>query len=139
MKTPVMLHRVIFGSMERFHGILIEHYAGAFPMWLAPTQAAVVPISERHNDYAQKVYNKLRSKGIRVKLDDRSESMGYKIREALQGNKIPYVLVTGDKEIENNQVAVRIRGIGEAGTMTVDEFIQKAEDKIKTRTQDLNL
>ena len=139
MKTPVMLHRVIFGSMERFHGILIEHYAGAFPMWLAPMQVAVVPIAERHNDYANEVYNKLRSKGIRVKLDDRSESMGYKIREALQGNKIPYVLVTGDKEIENNQVAVRIRGIGEAGTMTVDEFIQKAEDKIKTRTQDLNL
>ena len=139
MKTPVMLHRVIFGSMERFHGILIEHFAGAFPMWLAPTQVAVVPISERHNDYAQKVYNKLRNMGIRAKLDDRSESMGYKIREALQGNKIPYVLVMGDKEIENNQVAVRIRGIGEAGTMSVDEFIAKAEDKIKTKTQDLTL
>ena len=137
LKTPVMLHRVIFGSMERFHGILIEHFAGAFPMWLAPTQVAVVPIAERHNDYAQEVYNKLRNAGIRAKLDDRSESMSYKIREALQGNKIPYVLVMGDKEIENNQVAIRIRGIGEAGTMNVDEFVAKAKDKITSKTLDL--
>ncbi len=138
MKTPVMLHRVIFGSMERFHGILIEHYAGAFPMWLSPVQAAVVPISERHNDYAKKVYDKLFEAGIRVKLDDRSESMGYKIREALQDNKIPYVLVMGDKEIEEGQVAVRIRGIGEAGKMSVDNFIQMALDKIHSKTQDLS-
>ena len=137
MKTPVMLHRVIFGSMERFHGILIEHYAGAFPMWLAPNQVTIVPISERHNDYAKQVYDKLFAAGIRVKLDDRSESMGYKIREALQGNKVPYVLVMGDKEIEEGKVAVRIRGIGEAGTMSVDEFMQKALDKIKSKTQDL--
>ena len=134
-----MLHRVIFGSMERFHGILIEHFAGAFPMWLAPTQVAVVPISERHNDYAVNIYNKLRNMGIRTKLDDRSESMGYKIREALQDEKIPYVLVMGDKEIENNEVAIRIRGIGEAGKLSIDEFIQKAEEKIKTKSQDLKL
>ncbi len=139
MKTPVMLHRVIFGSMERFHGILIEHYAGAFPMWLAPVQVCVVPISERHNDYAKQVYDKLFAAGIRVKLDDRSESMGYKIREALQGNKIPYVLVMGDKEIDDNKVAVRIRGIGEAGTMNVDDFVQKALNKIHSKSQDLNL
>jgi threonyl-tRNA synthetase len=137
MKTPVMLHRVIFGSMERFHGILIEHYAGAFPMWLAPTQVCVVPIAERHNDYAKEVYDKLFAAGIRVKLDDRSESMGYKIREALQGNKIPYVLVMGDKEIEENKVAVRIRGIGEAGKLSLDDFIEKAQNKIQTKTQDL--
>ena len=139
MKTPVMLHRVIFGSMERFHGILIEHYAGAFPMWLAPNQVTIVPISERHNDYAKQVYDKLFAAGIRVKLDDRSESMGYKIREALQGNKVPYVLVMGDKEIEEGKVAVRIRGIGEAGTMSVDEFMQKALDKIKSKTQDFTV
>ena len=136
MKTPVMLHRVIFGSMERFHGILIEHFAGAFPMWLAPTQVCVVPIAERHNDYAKQVYDKLLAAGVRARLDDRSESMGYKIREALQGNKIPYVLVMGDKEIEENQVAVRIRGIGEAGKLSVDEFVQKAVSKIQTKSQD---
>ncbi|MBQ9246186.1 threonine--tRNA ligase [bacterium] len=139
MKTPVMLHRVIFGSMERFHGILIEHYAGAFPMWLAPTQVCVVPIAERHADYAKQVYDKLFAAGVRAYLDDRSESMGYKIREALQGKKIPYVLVMGDKEIESGKVAVRIRGIGEAGTMNVDDFIQTALTKIKTKTQDLTL
>ena len=139
MKTPVMLHRVIFGSMERFHGILIEHYAGAFPMWLAPTQVAIVPISERHNDYAKNIYDKLFASGIRVKLDDRSESMSYKIREALQDNKIPYVLVVGDKEIEQNKAAIRIRGIGESGTLSVDEFLHKALEKIQTKTQDLTL
>ena len=137
MKTPVMLHRVIFGSMERFHGILIEHYAGAFPTWLAPTQVAIVPISnEKHIDFAEKVYKKMRDKGIRVNLDDRSESMNYKIRESLQDKKIPYVCVIGDKEIEANSVAVRARGIGQVGTMSVDEFISKIEEEIKARSSE---
>ena len=110
MKTPVMLHRVIFGSMERFHGILIEHFAGAFPTWLAPSQVAIVPISnEKHADFAEEIYKKMRAAGIRAKLDDRSESMNYKIRESLQDKKIPYVVVVGDKEIESNSVAVRAR------------------------------
>lgn len=135
MKTPVMLHRVIFGSMERFHGILIEHYAGAFPTWLAPTQVAIVPISnEKHADFAEKVYKEMRAAGIRAKLDDRSESMNYKIRESLQDKKIPYVVVIGDKEIEANSVAVRARGIGQVGTMKVDEFITKIEAEIKARS-----
>lgn len=134
MKTPVMLHRVIFGSMERFHGILIEHYAGAFPTWLAPTQVAIVPISnEKHADFAEKIYKQMRAAGIRVKLDDRSESMNYKIRESLQDKKIPYVVVIGDKEIEANSLAVRARGIGQVGTMRVDEFISKVEDEIHAR------
>ena len=134
MKTPVMLHRVVFGSMERFHGILIEHYAGAFPTWLAPTQVAIVPISnEKHVDFAEKFYKKMRDAGIRVKLDDRSESMNYKIRESLQDKKIPYVVVIGDKEIESNSLAVRARGIGQVGTMPVDEFIKKIEDEIHAR------
>lgn len=134
MKTPVMLHRVIFGSMERFHGILIEHYAGAFPTWLAPTQVAIVPISnEKHADFAAEVYKKMRSAGIRAKLDDRSESMNYKIRESLQDKKMPYVVVIGDKEIEANSVAVRARGIGQVGTMSVDEFISKVVDEINAR------
>lgn len=137
MKTPVMLHRVIFGSMERFHGILIEHYAGAFPTWLAPTQVAIVPISnEKHVDFAEKVYKKMRNAGIRVKLDDRSESMNYKIRESLQDKKIPYVVVIGDKEIESNALAVRARGIGQVGTLGVDEFIKKIENEIHSRSSE---
>lgn len=134
LKTPVMLHRVIFGSMERFHGILIEHFAGAFPTWLAPTQVAVVPISnEKHADFAEKVYKKLRDLGIRAYLDDRSESMNYRIRENLQDKKVPYVAVVGDKEIEANSVAVRQRGVGQIGTKTVDEFVDMILDEIKTR------
>ena len=134
LKTPVMLHRVIFGSMERFHGILIEHYAGAFPLWLAPTQVSVVPISnEKHIDFAEKVYKKLRDLGIRAYLDDRSESMNYRIRENLQDKKVPYVAVVGDKEIEANSVAVRQRGVGQIGTMTVDEFVEKLLEEIKTK------
>ena len=134
LKTPVMLHRVIFGSMERFHGILIEHFAGAFPTWLAPTQVAVVPISnEKHADFAEKVYKKLRDLGIRAYLDDRSESMNYRIRENLQDKKVPYVAVVGDKEIEANSVAVRQRGVGQIGTKTVDEFVDMILDEIKTK------
>ena len=137
MKTPVMLHRVVFGSMERFHGILIEHYAGAFPTWLAPTQVAIVPISnEKHIDFAEKVYKKMRDAGIRVNLDDRSESMNYKIRESLQDKKIPYVCVIGDKEIEANSVAVRARGIGQVGAMNIDEFISKIKDEIHSRSSE---
>lgn len=138
LKTPVMLHRVIFGSMERFHGILIEHYAGAFPTWLAPVQVAIVPISnEKHVDFAEQVYKKMRDAGIRVKLDDRSESMNYKIRESLQDKKIPYVCVIGDKEIESNSVAVRARAVGQVGTMPIDEFISKIKNEIETRANKL--
>ena len=134
LKTPVMLHRVIFGSMERFHGILIEHFAGAFPTWLAPTQVSVVPISnEKHIDFAEKVYKKLRDNGIRAYLDDRSESMNYRIRENLQDKKVPYVVVVGDKEQEANSVAVRQRGVGQIGTKSVDEFVDMILDEIKTR------
>ena len=134
LKTPVMLHRVIFGSMERFHGILIEHFAGAFPTWLAPTQVSVVPISnEKHVDFAEKVYKKLRDNGVRAYFDDRSESMNYRIRENLQDKKVPYVVVVGDKEQETNSVAVRKRGVGQIGTLSVDEFVEMILDEIKTR------
>jgi threonyl-tRNA synthetase len=137
LKTPLMLHRVIFGSMERFHGILIEHYAGAFPTWLAPTQVNIVPISnEKHIDFAEEVYRKMREAGIRVNLDDRSESMNYKIRESLQDKKIPYVCVIGDKEIEANSVAVRARAIGQVGTFKVAEFIETIKNEIKTRANE---
>ena len=137
MKTPVMLHRVVFGSMERFHGILIEHYAGAFPTWLAPIQVSIVPISnEKHADFAEKIYKEMRNAGIRVKLDDRSESMNYKIRDALQDKKIPYVCVIGDKEIESNSLAIRARGIGQVGTFEVDDFISKIQKETETRATD---
>ena len=135
LKTPLMLHRVIFGSMERFHGILIEHYAGSFPTWLAPVQINIIPISnEKHIDFAEKVYKKMRDAGLRVNLDDRSESMNYKIRESLQDKKIPYVCVIGDREIEQNAVAVRVRGIGQAGTLSVDEFIEKIQKEIDSKS-----
>lgn len=137
MKTPVMLHRVIFGSMERFHGILIEHYAGAFPTWLAPTQVTIVPIStDKHADYAEEIYNKMRKAGIRVQLDDRSESMNYKIRESLKEHKVPYVCVVGDKEKESNSVAIRKRAVGQIGTLSVDEFIEKILTEIKDKVSD---
>lgn len=138
LKTPVMLHRVIFGSMERFHGLLIEHYAGSFPTWLAPTQVEIVPIStDKHLDFCEKVYKKLNSLGIRVKLDERSESMNYKIREALQDKKIPYVAVIGDKEIETNSLAIRARGRGPIGTFSIDDFIEKIQKEISTRGNEI--
>ena len=137
MKTPVMLHRVIFGSMERFHGILIEHYAGAFPTWLAPTQVTIVPIStDKHLDYADAIYKKMRDAGIRVQLDDRSESMNYKIRESLKEHKIPYVCVVGDKEMESNSVAIRKRGVGQVGTLGVDEFIAQIQKEVKDKVSE---
>ena len=137
MKPPVMLHRVIFGSMERFHGILIEHYSGSFPTWLAHVQVAIVPISnEKHIEFAEKVYKKMRDAGIRVNLDDRSESMNYKIRESLQDKKIPYVVVIGDKEIEADSLSIRVRGIGQIGTLKTDEFIEKIKAEINSRNSD---
>ena len=133
LKTPVMLHRVIFGSMERFHGILIEHYAGAFPAWLAPHQVALVPIADRHNEYMDEVYKKLREKGIRVIFEEKSESMNYKIRDYLQNQKVPYVLIAGDKEIAEGKVAIRKRGVGQIGEMAIDEFIEKLSREIETK------
>ena len=133
LKTPVMLHRVIFGSMERFHGILIEHYAGAFPAWLAPHQVALVPIADRHNEYMDEVYKKLRARGIRVIFEEKSESMNYKIRDYLQNQKVPYVLIAGDKEISEGKVAIRKRGVGQIGEMTIDEFIEKLVAEISTK------
>lgn len=136
LKTPVMLHRVIFGSMERFHGILIEHYAGAFPVWLAPTQAAIVPIAERHNEYCEKLFYEMKQKGLRVLFDDRAESMNYKIRDCLQNKKIPYVIVVGDKEIETGALAIRKRGVGQIGEMVKEDFIEKLITENKTRGQE---
>ncbi|MEI3578738.1 MAG: threonine--tRNA ligase [Acutalibacteraceae bacterium] len=129
---PIMLHRVAFGSIERFIGILIEQFAGAFPLWLASVQVEVIPVSERHLEYAAKVRDQMRAAGLRCELDTRNEKMGYKIREA-QMMKIPYMLVVGDKEIENNTVAVRSRAGGDLGVMEPDAFLAKAKEEIDTK------
>ena len=127
---PVMLHRVVFGSIERFIGVLIEHYAGAFPTWLAPVQVKILTISDKQKAYANKIVEKLMNEGIRVELDDREEKIGYKIREA-QLQKIPYMLIVGDKEVETNAVGVRARKDGDIGQMPIDEFICKIKAEIK--------
>jgi threonyl-tRNA synthetase len=119
---PLMVHRALFGSVERFFGILIEHYAGAFPVWLAPVQAAVLPITDRQLEYANQVCAKLRDAGIRATVDDRKEKVNLKIREA-QLQKIPFMLVVGDREQQNGQVAVRNRKHGDQGVKTVDQFL----------------
>lgn len=129
---PVMIHRVVYGSMERFIGILIEHYAGAFPVWLAPVQVRILPITTKHVEFAEQLNEKLFDLGIRTYLDDRNEKIGYKIREA-QMQKTPYTLVVGDKEIETNSVSVRKRGIGELGAQAVDEFIANLLEEIKEK------
>ncbi len=129
---PVMLHRAILGSVERFFGVLIEHYAGAFPIWLAPTQVVVIPISERHHSYAKQVSAQLKQAGLRTEIDDRNEKMGYKIREA-QTQKVPYMLVVGDKEVQNRQVSVRNRFQGDEGADTLESFLAKIEGYIETR------
>lgn len=130
---PIMIHRVVFGSIERFIGILTEHFAGAFPTWLAPVQVKLLPIADRHCDYLKAVENKLEERGIRCEIDDRSEKIGFKIRSA-QMEKIPYMLVAGDKDIENGTVSVRSRKDGEQGAMSVEEFAEMIEKEIKTKS-----
>ena len=129
---PVMIHRAIFGSLERFIGILIEHYGGAFPVWLAPVQCVICPISEKHHDYAESILLKLKEAGIRCELDDRNEKIGYKIRES-EVNKIPYMCIVGDQEVENQSVSVRVQGKGDQGAMPVEKFITDILEKIKRR------
>ncbi len=123
---PIMIHRVVFGSIERFIGILIEHYAGKFPVWLAPVQAKILLVSDVYSDYAKEVLEELRRSGIRVELDDRNEKLGYKIREA-QMDKVPYMLIVGQKEKDENQVSIRSRDGGDVGSLDVHEFIQKVK------------
>lgn len=129
---PVMLHRVVFGSIERFIGVLIEHYAGAFPTWLAPVQAKILTISDKQKEYADELVKQFMKEGIRVELDDREEKIGYKIREA-QLQKIPYMLIIGEKEVEANAVGVRARKEGDIGQMPVKEFISKIKEEIEEK------
>jgi len=130
---PVMLHRALLGSLERFMGVLVEHYAGAFPIWLAPVQAVVIPISERHRTYAGAVLTRLGENGIRAELDDRNEKMGYKIREA-QTAKIPFMLIAGDKEMESGKIAVRNRFEGDMGAQSIESFIEGIKGYAESRS-----
>ena len=132
---PVMIHRVVFGSVERFIGILTEHFAGAFPLWLAPVQIKVLPISEHQHAYAKEVADKLTAAGFRLELDDRNEKIGYKIREA-QLEKVPFMLILGDKEVESGGVAVRSRSEGDLGTMSLDDLIVKLSQMVKDRVKE---
>ncbi len=130
---PVMVHRALFGSVERFFGVLIEHYAGAFPLWLAPVQVGLVPISEKHIEYAKQVQQQLQGAGLRVELDDRNEKMNAKIRDFTM-QKIPYLLVMGDKEAAANAVSVRTRGKGDQGSIPLDEFITRTKKLLEEKT-----
>jgi threonyl-tRNA synthetase len=129
---PYMVHRALLGSLERFFGVLIEHYAGAFPVWLNPVQAIIIPIADRHLEYAAKVQEELKAAGLRVELDDRGERMNSKIRDA-QNQKIPYMLVIGDKEQEDKLVALRLRNGENPGPMPVSEFIGRAKSDIEKK------
>jgi threonyl-tRNA synthetase len=131
-ERPVVIHRAISGSLERFMGILIEHYAGAFPLWLAPVQLAVLPISDKHLEYAQSIVQELKDNGMRVNLDDRSESIGKKIREATT-QKVPYMLIIGDKEIDSNGASVRTLGGEDLGTMPLADLVQKMTQEITNK------
>jgi threonyl-tRNA synthetase len=127
--TPVMIHRAMFGSYERFIGILIEHYAGELPLWLAPVQAIVLPVSDRFNEYASAVASELRDAELRVELDDRSESIGRKIRDA-ELKKVPYMLIVGERELEAGTVSVRAHGGGDTGSELLGEFTERLQGEL---------
>ncbi len=129
---PIMIHRVVFGSIERFIGILIEHYAGKFPAWLAPVQVKVLPILDKNSEYAGRVYQELKKNGIRCELDSRPEKIGYKIREA-QLEKVPYMVITGAKEEAEGTISVRYRDSGDNVTMSLQEFTDMLKDEIENR------
>ena len=133
---PVMIHRVVFGSIERFIGVITEHFAGAFPLWLAPVQVKVLPVTERAHEYARELAQKMENVGLRVESDCRSEKLGYKIREA-QMQKIPYMLVVGDRDMENGTVSVRTRKGDDLGAMTPDEFLAKCQAEIASKSKDI--
>ncbi len=129
---PIMIHRVVYGSIERFMGILIEHFAGAFPLWLSPVQVKVLSLTDRNNDYASKVYQTLRDRGLRAELDDRNEKIGYKIREALS-MKIPYLIIVGDEEEKNSTISIRGRGFENKSGLKLDDFISRLNEEIKDK------
>ncbi len=137
--TPVMIHRVVFGSTERFMGILIEHLAGKFPVWLAPVQVKILPVSDKSLEYAEGIYRELKAAGVRVQLDDRSEKIGYKIREAQQVGRVPYMMVIGQQEVENGTVTIRNRDTNESVTMSSGEFLARVKEEIAKRDMKLQI
>ena len=133
---PVMVHRALFGSVERFFGVLIEHYAGAFPLWLAPVQVGLVPISEKHHDYAKSVQQRLEAAGLRIEADLSNQKMNAKIRDfGLQ--KIPFILILGDKEAASDSVSVRVRAKGDEGSVTLDAFLDRAKKLVTDHSMEL--
>ncbi|HJR39854.1 MAG TPA: threonine--tRNA ligase, partial [Nocardioidaceae bacterium] len=133
-QRPVMIHRALFGSIERFVGVLTEHYAGAFPPWLAPVQVVAIPIAERHNDYLQKVAAQLRDRGIRVEVDESDDRMQKKIRNA-QVQKVPFMLIAGDRDVEDGAVSFRYRNGEQDNGVSVDEAISRVADAVERRIQ----
>ena len=129
---PYMVHRALFGSLERFFGILIEQYAGAFPMWLAPVQAKVLPITEKQHEYARKVTDELKANGFRVELDDRAESLGARIKDA-RNQRTNYIIVIGEREAENGEVGVRNRREGELGAMKLADLMKKMQFEVANK------
>jgi threonyl-tRNA synthetase len=136
LHQPVMVHRALFGSVERFFGVLIEHYAGAFPLWLAPVQVGLVPISEKHLEYAREVKAKLEAAGLRVELDERNDVMKAKIRDFATA-KVPFILILGDKESTSNSVSVRTRGKGDEGGVPIEAFVERCQRLLKQKGQEL--
>jgi threonyl-tRNA synthetase len=134
-QTPVLIHRTIMGSFERFMGILIEHFTGALPLWLSPIQAQVIPVGERHKKYAQSVAKKLKAENIRVSARIDNETVGKKIREG-EMQKIPYLLIVGDREMKNETVGIRKRGKGDLGAIGLPEFIEQAKTEIKNKKKE---
>ncbi len=132
-KRPVMIHRVCFGSIERFIGILIEHFAGHFPTWLAPVQVKILPISDKYSDYAEKVEAEFNKAGIRVETDHRAEKIGYKIREA-RNERVPYIVVVGEKEASDGTLSVRCKG-EDLGSYKLDAFIDEIKEEIKNKSK----
>ncbi|MBO7761793.1 MAG: threonine--tRNA ligase, partial [Clostridia bacterium] len=132
-QRPIMVHRVCYGSIERFIGIITEHFAGKFPVWLAPTQAKVLLVSDKVADYGHKIYDALRAAGIRVEIDERNEKIGYMIREAQVVGRVPYMLVIGQKEAEEGNIAVRYRDTAATETMSLEAFIEKIKAEIRDR------
>jgi len=134
--TPIMIHRAILGSFERFFGVLIEHYAGAFPLWLAPVQLVLIPISQKHHEYAKKIKERFQDKKLRIELDMRNEKMQYKIREA-EVNKVPYMAIIGDREINQDSVSLRSRSSRskqDEGIVKIDELIDKLVEQVNSKS-----
>jgi len=138
LHRPFMIHRALLGSLERFFGILIEQYNGNFPVWLAPVQVIILPISERHNDYASSLDEKFKEEGLRSRVDLRREKIGYRIRDA-ETHKIPLILIVGDKEVDKGTASLRIHGIGDKGEIKVNEFLEKVRELNKNKSLDVNI